>query len=47
MTADPDYLSALGDVFATLSGPHVDQKKATIRAIVDAKLSGQPIERVF
>ena len=47
MTADPDYLSALGDVFATLSGPHVEKKKATILAIVDAKLSGQPIERVF
>ncbi len=44
---EKQWQNALVGIFDGLDGPHLEKKKATILAIVDARLSGQAEERVF
>lgn len=42
-----EWEAAVGAAFATLGGTHWEKKKATILALVDARLAGRPEESVW
>jgi len=45
--AEQGWVEAVGAAFGGLTGPHLEKKKATIIALVDARLAGRPEESVW